>query len=224
MEYDHLDRTAAEWLARQRASSRVDYSGHMGMGLLPQHTLRMRCFEELRRSDKGGRVATLYHEDKLSTALEVRGRLVSGIVNIPDDHYLKPTFEKLHSCMREWHAARSMFAAPKLLKEFLRGGADGPCRDFDISRSFPRAILARHPTMRHVEQWVLDSAGAAAEAGRGSQPASQTLASGPIAQNPRDILKSWGAKGVQKGCKRGAKGCKTGHVRLASPRSSSRCS
>ena len=68
---------------------------------------------------------------------------------------------------RDWLSpysrSRSAFNSSKVYKEFARSEN---ARDFDISRSFPSALLARHgDELPFVRQWVHDSEGCAALAG-----------------------------------------------------------
>eukprot|EP00973_Karenia_brevis_P028024 3858966-Karenia_brevis.AAC.1 len=68
-------------------------------------------------------------------------RLLSGVTTKHDTaHKNVPEMTKF---MGTFKASRSLFVNRKIIKEYLRGGSDGPCRDFDITKSFTRARAHR---------------------------------------------------------------------------------
>ena len=98
--------------------------------------------------------------------LQRRGRLTTAAdTELPPGHQDYEHLQAMQRLMPRWHARRSAFAAPRLLRQLIRGGCEGPCRDFDLARSFPSMILARHPAMSHIRQYVEDPQAAAQAAG-----------------------------------------------------------
>ena len=90
----------------------------------------------------------LYRHDKWCHLLGKEGRLVAGVQEPDLCRDCKPAF------LSPYSRSRSAFNGSKIYEEFSRSDN---ARDFDISRSFPRALLARHSQLNFVHQWVNDS-------------------------------------------------------------------
>ena len=119
------------------------------------------------RSNKQGRFPVAYHENNLSKMVDMQGRLTQGLsdeAEFPDERSTK-AFEKISDCMPIYHASRGLFAAPRIYKELMRGGDAGPCLDFDISKSFARSMLHRHPHLKPLFLWVNSPEEMASESG-----------------------------------------------------------
>ena len=104
------------------------------------------------------RVPVVYREDALSSSLNQKGRLVSGLSSDRDLHkadlgkQLKAKLLELSKEMPAYDCTRSLSTHKKFYKEALRGQT---VFDFDRRKSFPSAVLTRYPEMETVGMWVV---------------------------------------------------------------------
>ena len=159
--FDYLDVAAAKDLAGRVPAGFIDTSLNDPSKLDPRNqgcvSLRLRLVELLHRNGmtKGLGLKTLYKRDGISDSLDINGRLVAGISS-PDD--LGPLAETkfwkdIMLNMPLYRGSNCLFNERKLLRQFLRGGAEGPCLDLDVPCSFPQQLAARHGLQEHVD-WV----------------------------------------------------------------------
>lgn len=94
-----------------------------------------------------------YFEDGICSTLGLQGRLIAG-TSSPDEFVESGCHAKILEVMPPFVGSCSLFSYPKVLKELLRGGLNGPCRDLDLKAAFPRAVHERHPDLRFVAAWV----------------------------------------------------------------------
>ena len=85
-----------------------------------------------------------------------KGRLCQGLPANSEypDNAAQEAYLRIADQMTRYHATRGLFAGPRLYKEFMRGGFEGPCLDFDISKSSPRAMNHRYPDLKPIEYWT----------------------------------------------------------------------
>ncbi len=123
---------------------------------LPTESVQIACYSFLRRAGGSGGVPVLYKPDALCITTEVAGRMVSGLSDhdLPEGHVLRHQLPSTLAEMGVRKTTRGCFNLPKLLKELIRGGLTPDVRDYDISASFPRAVLHRHGDLRFVDAWV----------------------------------------------------------------------
>lgn len=121
-------------------------------------SLSLLSAELLQRVECSGNIGiqALYKEEKLCRQLGIEGRLFSGVASSRD---LGPMAKQnpwrtLLQKMPPFRATNSVFAYRRVLRQFLRGGLEGPCMDYDISTSFSRAFLDRHPSKQAIGSWV----------------------------------------------------------------------
>ena len=125
-------------------------------GLGPS-SLRHTLFEYFQRSDeKTGDLPCLYRVSQDFHKQGLTGeRLLSGVTG---KHELSKPVAGMVQYMGEFRASRSLFVNAKLFKEFLRGGSDGPCRDYDITKSFSRSRATRGRgyglPIDVIEEWI----------------------------------------------------------------------
>jgi hypothetical protein len=181
--FDVVDLSVVEDLLASEASLRIDVnhrvstdSGNLHLFQEDHHlhpeslrfllwSLARRCNSNSRHYSNFARMPVLYKDDKLCKAASVvndgrawPGRLVNGMSDASKMGAWTEKFQQLLEDYTAFAVSRSLFQFPKVLKELLRGGLEGPCRDYDISSSFPRAILSRHPSLLSIQSWVNGSA------------------------------------------------------------------
>ena len=119
--------------------------------------MRHALFEYVKRANpRTGELPTLY---RVSADFHKQGltgeRLLSGVT---PNHEVSSAVGAAIQYMGVFKASRSLFVNVKLFKEYLRGGAEGPCRDFDITKSFSRARAARGEQyalpVSVIRQWI----------------------------------------------------------------------
>ena len=147
---DYVDLAALEKLAKSRATMFIDCNAPKGDGTdfderaasLGVSSLRHALYEYKLRAEDLGNLPCLYRVSKDFEAQGLDGaRLLSGVTDQHDLQY--KNVSKMVQFMGAFKASRSLFVNRKELKEYLRGGSDGPCRDFDVSKSFTRARASR---------------------------------------------------------------------------------
>lgn len=147
---DHVDLTALGKLAGRRATMFIDSNAPKDDGTdfdkrsarLGMSSLRHALYEYKLRADAGGNLPCLYRVSKSFEAQGVEGaRLLSGVTDQHDLQY--KNVPEMARFMGAFKASRSVFVNRKELKEYVRGGSDGPCRDFDVTKSFTRARANR---------------------------------------------------------------------------------
>ena len=114
------------------------------------------CYTFLQRSGPSGDIVVYYKPDSICEIAGVQGRQCAGLSSqdVPPEHPLRRTLAKVIHQMSVHRATRGCFNLPKLMKEMLRGGHSDSIRDYDISASFPRAILHRHGDLLFVRKWI----------------------------------------------------------------------
>jgi hypothetical protein len=113
----------------------------------------MRRLESSKRCKTSG-ILVPYHEDSLFATTSVPGRLVSGLKDLNDavEYPWHDDVEKLVGLgVSPWQATRALHAGPKYYKEIARGCLH--VLDTDRKKSFPNAVLDRHPALGAVELW-----------------------------------------------------------------------
>ena len=120
-----------------------------------QQSLRQTCYLMLRRaaaSESGRGIASWYKADELAVHAGVDGRLFSGMSDLTDAE--ARTLSRFDAS--NYNCTRAIFTYRKAVKELLRGGkeSEDTVRDYDISCSFSRAFLDRHPWASSVGMWV----------------------------------------------------------------------
>jgi hypothetical protein len=103
---------------------------------------------------KSSGILVPYREDSLYITTDVPGRLVSGLKELADAAEF-PWLDEVEKLVGQgisvWQATRALNAGPRYYKELARG--DRHVLDTDRKKSFPNAVLDRHPALGVVEQW-----------------------------------------------------------------------
>ena len=156
---DYVDVATLEFFASLKAANFIileDDDKHVC-----NETLRSRAFVELRRLDMAKKfghdgVVVPYHEDKLSLVTGTKGRLTPGLTNLSlatGQYYADALSRLCEEGITTWQATRSLHAGPKYFKEIARGPTQ--VLDADRKKSFPNAVLDRHPDLDAVEMWTI---------------------------------------------------------------------
>jgi len=154
---DVVDDVIVRELCSRLALAHVDVNTlKTNTSAMPTESVTMACYSFLRRSGGSGGVPVLYKPDSLCIATGVAGRMVSGLSDqdLPEGHTSRLQLPPVLAEMGVRKTTRGCFNLPKLLKELVRGGLTSDVRDYDISASFPRAVLHRHGDLRFVDAWV----------------------------------------------------------------------
>jgi hypothetical protein len=103
------------------------------------------------KAAKGGGLVVGYREDRLCAAVGVAGRLCAGLCELGElDDRVKELLPRDYG-FSEFELTSSPFCQEKCYREFVR---DARARDIDIAKSFPNAVLARHPDLRTVAEYI----------------------------------------------------------------------
>jgi hypothetical protein len=118
-------------------------------------SLAQQAFVDLKRCEAagGGGIQVAYKEDSLSLQLGLQGRLCSGASSIKVIDQATKDRLPMTWGLTPYEMTCSAFAVDKSYKEAVR---DERCRDFDLAKSFPCAILRRHggSAAPCVDEWV----------------------------------------------------------------------
>jgi hypothetical protein len=155
--WDHVDLQSLEYFASLTAAAYIILDDDVTC----KETLRSRAFIDLQRyasskARKTNGILVPYHEDSLFATTNVPGRLVSGLKDLKDAAEY-PWFDQVEKLVglgvSPWQATRALHAGPKYYKEIARGNLH--CLDTDRKKSFPNAVLDRHPLLDAVESWCI---------------------------------------------------------------------
>ncbi len=156
--WDYVDKDVADELGQVAATAYINLNrpGYHYKKNEPLQSLQQRIHEDMTRCTKDGRLPVAYHEHKLSNLVAMPGRLTQGLS--PDacfpDQRSEAAYQGVADSMTRFHASRGNFAAPWQYKQIMRGGLEGPCLDFDISKSFARAMRHRYPHLTIFSLWI----------------------------------------------------------------------
>jgi hypothetical protein len=136
---------------------RLEHLGRIGSRVLLSNglSLAQQCFMDLKRCEatRRGCIQVVYKEDQLSHRLGLQGRLCSGISSLKALDPASKDLLPLSWGLTPYEMSCSVFAGDKAYKEAVRYEH---CRDFDLSKSFPAAVLRRHGSAAApcVDAWV----------------------------------------------------------------------
>jgi hypothetical protein len=103
------------------------------------------------KAAKGGGLVVGYREDRLCAAVGVAGRLCAGLSSLDELEERVQELLPRDYGFSEFELTSSPFCQEKCYREFVR---DARARDIDIAKSFPNAVLARHPDLCTVAEYI----------------------------------------------------------------------
>ena len=139
------------------------------------------------RAESNGDLPCLYRVSQDFEAQSLTGeRLLSGVTSMHDRDY--KNIPDMEQYMGAYKASRSLFPNRKVFKEYLRGGSDGPCRDFDITKSFTRARADRGRKyglpITELEEWIQRPDHFAARCGLSLEQCKAFITAAPTSGDP----------------------------------------
>jgi hypothetical protein len=156
-EEDIDERPIAQIVMEPLNLTRLELLGKLGARVLLSNglSLAQQSFVDLKRCEaaRGSCIQVVYKEDTLSHQLGLQGRLCSGVSSIRVIDQATKNLLPLSWGLTPYEMTCSTFAVDKAYKEAVR---DERCRDFDLCKSFPAAVLRRHGSAAApcVDEWV----------------------------------------------------------------------